>query len=452
MQRMTTPRTVLSEMGNAMVPAQLAKLDCEQGNVERATQRLRVLIADGDVDWAQELSSTLGQHGYACVVASSGEVALDIVRHRNCNVVICDTQIPGMAEFALLDQIMSIHPSLPVIVATASISMTKAVEAVKRGVFQCIEKPFHVNDLLGIIVQATDILQSFPCPSQPPPGFPTVPQSDLVQVSSAMRKLAESIALVARSNAPVLILGESGTGKERVARAIHAGSPRACQPFVPVNTSTIPEHLIESEVFGHVRGAFTGATESRRGLLLAAHGSTLLLDEIGDMPIALQPKLLRVLQFGETRALGSDQIGYVDVRVIATTQYNLDLLAYRGRFRKDLLYRLNAIPLVVPPLRERREDIPPLVERFLLEARKRTVTSPVIAICDEAMDKLIHAPWPGNVRELENAIERLVVLGREDVVSPRDLAFLDETAPKTIWSTVPSTRWTWSTMNQREQD
>jgi two-component system response regulator HydG len=196
---------------------------------------------------------------------------------------------------------------------------------------------------------------------------------------------------------------------------------------VAVNSSTIPEQLLESEVFGHVQGAFTGATESRRGLPLEAHGGTLLLDEVGDMPVALQPKLLRVLQFGETRALGSDRIGYVDVRVIATTHYNLDKLVHEGRFRKDLLYRIKAIPLVVPPLRERREDILPLVERFLHDARKRTATSPVVAISDEAMRMLTHASWPGNVRELENVIERLVVLGREAVVSPSDLGLSTRT-------------------------
>jgi two-component system response regulator HydG len=245
-----------------------------------------------------------------------------------------------------------------------------------------------------------------------------------------MRELVESIALVARSDTPVLILGESGTGKERVARAIHAGGSRASQPFVAVNTSAIPEQLLESEVFGHVRGAFTGATLARRGLLMEAHGGTMLLDEIGDMPLMLQPKLLRVLQFGETRPIGSDRFGQVDVRVIAATHHDLGELVREGRFREDLRYRLSVIPLLVPPLRERREDIMPLVSQFLQEAQDRNLESPVTSISDEAMNVLNQAPWPGNIRELENAIERLVVLGRDAEITAGDLAFLQDKAQK----------------------
>lgn len=248
-------------------------------------------------------------------------------------------------------------------------------------------------------------------------------EAELVQASPIMRQLADSIELVARSNTPVLILGETGTGKERVARAIHAGGARANEPFVAINTSAIPEQLLESELFGHVRGAFTGATQSRRGLLMEAHGGTLLLDEIGDMPLMLQPKLLRVLQFGESRPVGSDRIGQVDVRIIAATHRDLSLLVREGRFREDLRYRLNVIPLVVPPLRNRREDIMPLVEQFLQEARDRSPASPVTSFSDEAMNMLTQAAWPGNVRELENMIERLVVLGRDSEITASDLAF-----------------------------
>ena len=289
-------------------------------------------------------------------------------------------------------------------------------------------------------------------PTSPPRHLPTIANGDLVHESAIMRNLAESIALVARSNAAVLILGESGTGKERVAHAIHAGGPRASETFVAVNTSAIPEQLLESEVFGHVRGAFTGATQARRGLLTEAHGGTLLLDEIGDMPLALQPKLLRVLQFGETRPVGSDRIGHVDVRIIAATHRDLSLLVKEGRFREDLRYRLNVIPLLVPPLRDRRDDILPLVEVFLQEARERTIASPVRSINDEAMNVLMQAPWPGNVRELENTIERLVVLGREAVVTSQDLGFLEGIAPGEIWPALDGTPWTLKQMNHRYLD
>src|SRR5664279_304269 len=254
--------------------------------------------------------------------------------------------------------------------------------------------------------------------STPPPRCTdTVANGELVHASVIMRELVGSIALVARSNAPVLILGESGTGKELVARTIHAGGHRAGQPFVVMNTSAIPEQLLESELFGHEQGAFTGATRARRGMLREAHGGTLFLDEIGDMPLMLQPKLLRVLQFGETRPVGSDRIGKVDVRIIAATHRDLSKLVAEGLFREDLHYRLNVIPLVVPPLRNRREGILPLVELFLQQARERNPDSPVNAISDQAMNFLTQAAWPGNVRELENAIERLVVLGNQEEVT-----------------------------------
>jgi len=355
-------------------------------------------------------------------------------------------------DFELLDQIRILQPHLPVIIGTSSSSVVQAVEAVKRGAFQYVEKPFNMGDLLQFIGDATVESHRHSRTIPPPRNLLELANGDLVQASASMRELVESIALVARSNAAVLILGESGTGKERVARAIHAGGARANQPFVAVNMSAIPEQLLESEFFGHVRGAFTGATHARRGLLLEAHGGTMLLDEIGDMPLSLQPKLLRVLQFGETRAVGSDRIGRVDVRIIAATHRDLNILVHEGHFREDLRYRLNVIPLVVPPLRDRREDILPLVERFLQEARERTAQSPVTSINDEAMSVLTQAPWPGNVRELENAIERLVVLGRDPVVTAKNLSFLQEQPPGETWPAVEGAPWTLKQMNQRYLD
>jgi two-component system, NtrC family, response regulator HydG len=271
---------------------------------------------------------------------------------------------------------------------------------------------------------------------------------ELVQASPLMRELAASIALVARSNAAVLLLGESGTGKERVARAIHAGGSRASQPFVAINSAAIPEQLLESEIFGHVRGAFTGASQARRGLLMEAHGGTVLFDEIGDMPIRLQPKLLRALQFAETRPVGSDRTGQVDVRIIAATHQDLRSLVREGRFREDLLYRLNVIPLLVPPLRDRREDIIPLVTQFLREAKTRNPESPVASFSGEAMKILIQAPWPGNVRELESTIERLVVLGRESEIVADDMPFLREKGQEEPCA-VEDTSLTLKQMNQR---
>jgi two-component system, NtrC family, response regulator HydG len=412
-------------------------------------QKTRVLIVDDSASSARMLGERLMREDYLCEVASSCERALDVVRKSECDVAICDVMMRGTSEFELLEQINVLQPQLPVIVGAVTSSITEAVEAVKRGAYQYVPKPFDISELMGLIAQALAESRPYRRTARPQRLTPGLVSGELVHESSVMRELVESIELVARSTAPVLILGESGTGKERVARAIHAGGPRASQPFIAVNTSAIPEPLLESEVFGHVRGAFTGATQARRGLLMEANGGTLLLDEIGDMPITLQPKLLRVLQFGETRPVGSDRFGHVDVRVIAATHRDLDVLVHEGRFREDLHYRLNVIPLVVPPLRNRREDIIPLVAQFLGEARERTLESPVDSISDEAMHLLTQAAWVGNVRELENTIERLVVLGRESVVTPRDLGFLQEKPPGESWPAVEGLPWTLKQMNLR---
>ena len=415
-----------------------------------------MLIADENIAAALVLRDGLAQRGHLCEIASSSDKALLDIRKLAFDIAICNVQMEGQSKFELLEQIGLITPSLPVIVGAAVTSLQEAVAAARCGAFQYVQKPFEIEQLLGFIEQVSEVSQRdqrATIPVSKPVG--AVPGCAIVQASPSMRELVESIGLVARSSAAVLILGESGTGKERVARAIHAGSSRAKQPFVAVNSSAIPEQLLESEVFGHVRGAFTGATQARRGLLVEAHGGTLLLDEIGDMPIALQPKLLRVLQFGETRPVGSDRIGHVDVRVIAATHRDLNLLVKDGRFREDLRYRLNVIPLVVPPLRDRREDIFPLIQQFLQEARERTATSPVDTINDEAMGMLLNAAWPGNVRELENTIERLVVLGRDSVVTARDLEFMGVKPQRESWPTWPTDEgslWTLKEMNSRYLD
>jgi two-component system, NtrC family, response regulator HydG len=415
-------------------------------------QPTRILIADGESPLAGSLGDSLALEGYECESASNREDALDIVRKLECDIVICGVRMKGSSEFDLLDRIKVIAPNLPVIIGTEVGSIAEAVGALKRGAAQYLTKPFNIGELLDAILQAIAEAPKYRKTTRPPRVVAGLLSGELTHGSPLMDELVESIALVARSDAPVLILGESGTGKERVARAIHAGSRRVDQLFVAVNTSAIPEALLESEIFGHVRGAFTGATQARRGLLMEASGGTLLLDEIGDMPIMLQPKLLRVLQFGETRSVGSDRFGQVDVRVIAATHRDLNALVKDGRFREDLRYRLNVIPLFVPPLRSRREDIAPLVEQFLVQACERTPESPVKSISDEGMSVLREAAWPGNVRELENAIERLVVLGREPVVTAADLAFLQEVPPGESWSSVDGVPWTLKQMNQRYLD
>ena len=418
-------------------------------HVQNSPQHVRVLIADNNSAAAESLRSNLACEGCLCEVTSSGEHALDVVRDLACDVVICTVGIQGASGFALLDRIKEIQPELPVIIGTSSGPAINAAEAKRHGAFQCIDNLRDTSRILSCIIQATVDAQQYGKARAPIQSSAGSIDQAFVQESSAMRELSESIALVARSNTPVLILGETGTGKERVARAIHAASARSSQPFVAVNTSAIPEQLLESEVFGHVRGAFTGATQTRRGLMQEAHGGTLLLDEIGDMPLGLQPKLLRVLQFGESRPVGSDRTNQLDVRVIAATHRDLGALVREGSFREDLRYRLNIIPLTVPPLRSRRQDILPLVAQFLREAKARNLTSPVDAFSDEAADALVHAPWPGNVRELENTIERLVVLGREAKVTAADLLFLQQKPTGESWPSIDNSPLTLKEMNRR---
>jgi DNA-binding NtrC family response regulator len=237
-----------------------------------------------------------------------------------------------------------------------------------------------------------------------------------------MHELQNVIDFVARSSAPVLVTGETGVGKELVARAIHARSVRSSHPFVAVNTSAIPQELLEGEIFGHARGGFTGAIHSRKGLLTEANGGTLLLDEIGDMPFPLQAKLLRVLQFGDVRPVGSDRVHHVDVRVISSTHRDLPKLVEEGRFREDLYFRLNVLSVHVPPLRKRPEDIPALAEHFLRQACARTPGSPVRFIGDDALRALSERAWPGNVRELASSIERAVVFGVDEMIDEKQLS------------------------------
>jgi two-component system response regulator HydG len=257
-----------------------------------------------------------------------------------------------------------------------------------------------------------------------------------------MRTLQTAIDFVARSSAPVLVTGETGVGKELVARAIHARSSRGELPFVAVNTSAIPHELLEGELFGYARGAFTGAVQARKGLLTEADGGTLLLDEIGEMSFGLQAKLIRVLQFGEVRPVGSDRVHHVDVRVIAATHRDLPALIKEGRFREDLYYRLDVLPLSVPPLRDRREDIPALAVHFLTEACRRAPQSPVRAIGQDALQKLTEASWPGNVRELASVVERAVVFGVDEMIDVRQISAVPSSTAGGSWPFPSNAPWT----------
>jgi two-component system response regulator HydG len=386
----------------------------------------RILIVEDDAELGLALSNELALAGYRCDLALSGSEALNEVEHTSFDAIISDWHMNGMSGLELLETLTRDKPQLPVIIVTG-VSGGSGSDAMDKGAFHYFTKPLDVEELRGVIEQAIgDRTQADSV------RHDNLRHDDvLLPIGAETRALIARIERFATAQYPVLIQGESGTGKELVARAIHDRGDRARAPFVAVNTAAIPEQLLESELFGHVRGAFTGATQSRRGLLIEADHGTVLLDEIGDMPLGLQAKLLRVIQFGEVRSIGSDRSQFVDVRFLAATHRNLKKYVEEGKFRADLYYRLSVLELTVPALRDRRSEIPALVGHFLARARERKPNSPVRFIAPDALRLLSDARWPGNIRELASAIERLVVLGQSAVISCADLELAGlSTVPK----------------------
>ena len=383
----------------------------------------RILVVDDDPDTAGAIADTLAVGNTQCEIAASGAAAIAACKQFDFDAVVTDMRMAGMDGLELLAHLKSAQPELPVILLTAEGSIAAAVEAVKRGAFQYLTKPCEPVELRGVVDQAVTAHAREKWPHGRPIG-PNV-REDIVGSSAAISELRSRIDLVAAAASPVLVLGETGTGKELVARAVHACSLRRTKPFVTVNVSAIPEALLESQMFGHVRGAFTGATQAHRGLFAEAHGGTLLLDEIGDMALALQAKLLRVLQDGTFRPVGGDREQHADVRIVAATHRKLPELVKASRFREDLYYRLNVVTVHVPPLRKRSEDIEELATWFLDRARTRAPGSPARSFSPELLEIFVEARWPGNVRELQSVVERLVVLARGPELTPVDLARAD---------------------------
>jgi two-component system response regulator HydG len=386
-----------------------------------------VLVVDDHVEMARLLADHLTDAGYTVDVATSGQEALAAVNGRVLDAVVCDLRMESVDGFDVLAGVRKVDPTLPVLIMTAFGGVENAVEAMRRGATHYFTKPFRLDEVLLYVQRAIAErrLREENRALRQAVGDRSA-YGALVGRSVPMRSLYELIERVAHSHAPVLVRGESGTGKELVARALHFEGPRKDGPFVAVNCTAIPNALLESELFGHVKGSFTGATTPRRGLFLEADGGTLFLDEIGDMAPELQAKLLRVLEDGEVRAVGADASRKVDVRVVAATHQELEARVREGRFRQDLFYRLNVVPLPVPPLRERREDIPLLVEHFVAVSRKRNPRARLAGFTPEALAALAAAPWPGNVRELENLVERLAVVTVQETV---DLPTLQLHAP-----------------------
>jgi two-component system response regulator HydG len=386
-----------------------------------------VLVVDDHVEMARLLADHLTDAGYTVDVATSGQEAIAAVRGRVLDAVVCDLRMERVDGFDVLAAVRQVDPTLPVLIMTAFGGVENAVEAMRRGATHYFTKPFRLDEVLLYVQRAIAErrLREENRALRQAVGDRSA-YAALIGRSAPMRALYELLERVAHSPAPVLVRGESGSGKELVARALHFEGPRKDGPFVAVNCTAIPNALLESELFGHVKGSFTGATTPRRGLFLEADGGTLFLDEIGDMAPELQAKLLRVLEDGEVRAVGADASRKVDVRVVAATHQELEARVREGRFRQDLFYRLNVVPLHVPPLRERREDIPVLVEHFVAQSRKRNPRARLAGFSPEALAALATAPWPGNVRELENLVERLAVVTVQETV---DLPTLQLHAP-----------------------
>ena len=368
-----------------------------------------ILLVDDDPDILKLLSLRLSGAGYGVKEAESGERALALLAASRPDLVITDLKMQGMDGLALFDEMRKQAPTLPVIILTAHGTIPDAVAATRRGVFGFQSKPFDGKHLLDQVAQALQF--SGAGQSEGEEDW----RRDFVTHSPKMENVLHQARLVAQSEASVFIQGASGTGKELLARAIHRASRRAQGPFVAVNCAAIPENLLESELFGHRKGSFTGANYDHKGLIPAADHGTLFLDEIGDMPVALQAKLLRVLQDREVRAVGATQGTPVDVRIISATHRDLDAQMKEGRFREDLYYRLNVVSLDLPLLSERREDIVPLATHYL-KATAARYGKDVQAFAPEALQILLAAPWPGNVRQLVNVVEQVVALCASSVV------------------------------------
>ncbi|MEO6777371.1 MAG: sigma-54 dependent transcriptional regulator [Kofleriaceae bacterium] len=392
----------------------------------------KVFVVDDKLAMAETLAEGLADHDLAATAFGSSRAALEAARVTNIDVLITDLRMPELDGLALLDAIRAAKPDVQVIVMTAFGAIDSAVEAIRKGAYHYLTKPFKLDELVIFVRRAIAerALRREAATLRQQLGA----HHGLVAHSAVMQRVLAIVERIAPARVPVLLTGETGTGKGAIARALHAASPRAEAPFVAINCAALPEQLLESELFGHVKGAFTGATADHPGLFVTADHGTLLLDELAEMPVALQPKLLRVLECGALRPVGATSERGVDVRVIAATHRDPAAAVAAGTLREDLLYRLNVVPIHVPPLRDRRDDIAPLVDHFLRDSLTRHPTSIGRSLSRTAMKRLLDHGWPGNVRELAHVIERGVLLANADEIVPDDLGLDQPSAPATAFS------------------
>ncbi|HWA16778.1 MAG TPA: sigma-54 dependent transcriptional regulator [Gemmatimonadales bacterium] len=381
----------------------------------------RILVVDDDESLRWVTQAQLRQSGYDVNVAADGRQALEAIRQDPPDLVITDLKMPGMSGLDLLKQIRALHPEIVVIVVTAFGTVENAVEAMKAGAYDYITKPVNMEELRMVLKRGLEHLEL--------QEEVRILRSSLDQKYGLENILGQSKLLLfvldmasraARATSTVLIRGETGTGKELVAKAIHFNSPRKDQPFITINCGAIPKDLLESELFGYVKGSFTGAFANKKGKVELADGGTLFLDEIGELPLELQVKLLRLIQHGEVEKLGETGVTQVDVRIIAATHRNLQAMVEDGTFREDLYYRLAVIPLDLPPLRERSSDIPELVQHFFVKSKEKQ-GRPNLVLPPSLLRYFTTYRWPGNVRELENVVERVVVLAGGEEITLADL-------------------------------
>jgi two-component system nitrogen regulation response regulator NtrX len=379
--------------------------------VRQVTSNLKVLIVDDERGIRESLVGVVEDEGWQAVAVESGEKAMVESKLNPPDLVFLDIWMPGIDGIVTLQKLREMMPRLPVVIMSGHATIETAVKATRLGAFDVLEKPLELQKIISLLDQAKILIQQN--------GVSERGDQGLIGISAAVEMLRKQIAAVGPKNASVLITGENGSGKEVVARMIHNGSPRASAPFVAINCAAIPDELIEAELFGHVKGAFTNAINDRKGRFELANNGTIFLDEIGDMSLKTQAKILRILQEKVFERVGDHKTLQVDVRVIAATNRDLGQEIKSGRFREDLFYRLNVIPLNVRPLRERREDVPLLVKHFLEEMTQQGDRSFTISV--EAMDALTNYSWPGNVRELKNTLERVAIMSSGPEIKLVDL-------------------------------
>ncbi|OGU63500.1 MAG: two-component system response regulator [Stygiobacter sp. RIFOXYC12_FULL_38_8] len=389
-------------------------------------RKFSVIIIDDEEAQVQSLKSFLTKRSYTVFTANEGEEALKIAQENTIDIVLTDFQMPGWDGLTVLREMKNLNPEIDVVVLTAFGTIESAVQIMKAGAFDYLIKPIDLDELETILNRIKErkhlLSENKTLKEQLQDKFRF---ESMISQSSVMENVLSTAGRVASSKATVLIRGESGTGKELIAKAIHFASPRKEKPFVTVNVASLSESLLESELFGHEKGSYTGAISQRIGRFEEANGGTIFIDEVGDIPLTIQVKLLRTIQFGEYQRIGSNQTEKTDVRIIAATHRNLEEMMQSGLFREDLFYRLNVVAIQLPALRQRKDDIPILVDHFI-KRYSHELGKEINGISREALDQLFKYSFPGNIRELENVIQRAVVLSRENMVTTNDLPQLTE--------------------------